>query len=131
MSIQFKKRSGSTIREYNINAVIEMLKKGMSEGDIMTLLAMSFCPDTRADYLNTAKEKLKMENFTTTSVLSSNNTTNTCKNCGNSTPDNTTFCSENCKELYKHRNEKENSTDCKEESLIEYAKKHPHGETHQ
>lgn len=128
MSIQFKKRSGSTIREYNINAVIEMLKKGMSEGDIMTLLAMSFCPDTRADYLNTAKEKLKMENFTTTSALASNNTTNKCKNCYKPTPDNTTFCSQDCKEQYKQKNEKEKSTDCEAESFIEYAKKHPHGD---
>jgi hypothetical protein len=59
MSTPFKKRSGSTIREYNINAVVEMLKKDMAEGDIMTLLAMSFCQDTRADYLNTAKSHNK------------------------------------------------------------------------
>jgi hypothetical protein len=57
----FRKRSGSTIREYNINMVIEMLKSGMSEGDVLTELAMSFCTDTRTDYLNTAKEKLKIE----------------------------------------------------------------------
>jgi hypothetical protein len=115
MSTQFKKRSGSTIREYNINAVKEMLKKGMSEGDIMTLLAMSFCPDTRIDYLNTAKEKLKMETQNSTKSESTSNMesesftehakknphTNTCKNCGKPTPDNTTFCSKDCVEQYK------------------------------
>jgi hypothetical protein len=103
MSTPFKKRSGSTIREYNINAVVEMLKKGITEGDIMTLLAMSFCPDTRADYLNTAKEKLKMENSTSTQ----NDAINKCKNCGKKIPDNVTFCSKDCVEQYKKENETE------------------------
>jgi hypothetical protein len=103
MSTPFKKRSGSTIREYNINAVVEMLKKGMAEGDIMTLLAMSFCPDTRADYLNTAKEKLKMENSTSTQ----NDAINKCKNCGKKIPDGTTFCSKDCVEQYKKEKETE------------------------
>jgi hypothetical protein len=58
---EFKKRSGSMIREQNINIVIKMLKEGTSEADILTELAMSFCNDTRTDYLNTAKEKLKIE----------------------------------------------------------------------
>jgi hypothetical protein len=129
MAIQFKKRSGSTIREFNINAVVEMLKKGMTEKDIMTLLAMSFCPDTRTDYLNTAKEKLEMENsatnlkgaettqqqkqseqqVTATEYMQrrnkekNNNSVNgnTCKNCGKPTPDNTTFCSKDCLEKFK------------------------------
>lgn len=123
MSTPFKKRSGSTIREYNINAVVEMLKKGMTEGDIMTLLAMPFCPDTRADYLNTAKEKLKMETQNSTKSESPNNmepessesfmeyakkhphTTSTCKNCGKPTPENTTFCSKACIEQYKAKAE--------------------------
>jgi len=104
MSTPFKKRSGSTIREYNINAVVEMLKKGMTEGDIMTLLAMSFCPDTRADYLNTAKEKLKMEN----SASIQNDAVNKCKNCGKKIPDGTTFALKtawnNTKKKRKQRN---------------------------
>lgn len=126
MSIQFKKRSGSTIREYNINAVKEMLKKGMSEGDIMTLLAMSFCPDTRADYLNTAKEKLKMENSISpspTELDSSKNEpeslveyaqkhphlTNTCKNCIKPDPDSVTFCSKECADQFKVKDVKNES----------------------
>ncbi len=58
---EYRKRSGSTLREYNINVVIEKLRQGMNETDVLNELAMAFCPDTRIDYLNTAKEKLKME----------------------------------------------------------------------
>jgi IMP dehydrogenase/GMP reductase len=58
---EYKKRSGSTLREYNINVVIEKLRQGMNETDVLNELAMAFCPDTRIDYLNIAKEKLKME----------------------------------------------------------------------
>lgn len=112
MSIQFKKRSGSTIREYNINTVVEMLKKGMTEKDIMTLLAMSFCPDTRTDYLNTAKEKLEMENSATNlkgtePQLQQKSLNNKCKNCKKPIPDNTTFCSKDCVEQYKKENDKQ------------------------
>jgi len=58
---EYRKRSGSTLREYNINVVVEKLRQGMNETDVLNELAMAFCPDTRIDYLNTAKEKLKME----------------------------------------------------------------------
>jgi hypothetical protein len=131
MSTPFKKRSGSTIRECNINTVIEMLRKGISEKDIMTLLAMSFCPDTRTDYLNTAKEKLEMENSLPKEKqqsqqeekVSSNNTeseslvdyaktyqhtTNECRNCGKPIPDNLTFCSKECVKEYKAEEEESN-----------------------
>jgi hypothetical protein len=33
----------------------------MNETDVLNGLAMAFCADTRIDYLNTAKEKLKIE----------------------------------------------------------------------
>ena len=56
---EYRKRSGSTLREYNINVVVEKLRQGMNETDVLNELAMAFCPDTRIDYLNTAKEKLK------------------------------------------------------------------------
>jgi hypothetical protein len=117
MSIQFKKRSGSTIREYNINTVVEMLKKGMTEKDIMTLLAMSFCPDTRTDYLNTAKEKLEMENSAITEpknepkeesfIQYAKSKPNRCKTCGKPIPATLTFCSEECKEKCKQETEKQ------------------------
>ncbi len=58
---EFKKRSGSTIRDVNIRAVMKKLKDGESENDVLTELAMCFCQDTRVDYLNTAKEMLKFE----------------------------------------------------------------------
>jgi hypothetical protein len=50
---------------------------------------------------------------------------NKCKNCGNSTPDGTTFCSQDCVTQYKQKNQKENSANCEPESFMEYAKKHP------
>lgn len=121
--MSFKKRLGSTIREHNIEIVMDKLKKGMTDSDILTELAMCFCSDTRIDYLNTAKEKLKMESSQPKEkqpqqeeIASSNNTeseslveyakkhphlTNTCKNCGKSVPENTTFCSKECVEKYK------------------------------
>jgi hypothetical protein len=54
-----------------------------------------------------------------------NKVDNTCKNCSKSIPDNTTFCSKDCVNQYKQKNEKENSVDSEPESFMEYAKKHP------
>lgn len=120
---EYRKRSGSTLREYNINVVVEKLRQGMNETDVLNELAMAFCPDTRIDYLNTAKEKLKMETQNSTKSESPNNmepessesfmeyakkhphTTSTCKNCGKPTPENTTFCSKACVEQYKAKAE--------------------------
>ncbi len=120
---EYRKRSGSTLREYNINVVVEKLRHGMNETDVLNELAMAFCPDTRIDYLNTAKEKLKMETQNSTKSESPNNmepessesfmeyakkhphTTSTCKNCGKPTPENTTFCSKACVEQYKAKAE--------------------------
>lgn len=96
----FKKRSGSTLRDYNINVVIGMLKQGMNDKDILTLLAMSFCQDTRIDYLNTAKEKLEMENGNSSIDAGKDKLPDGLKLNPNGEPD--------------------------AESLLAYAKKHPH-----
>jgi ATP-dependent DNA ligase len=106
---EYRKRSGSTLREYNINVVVEKLRQGMSETDVLNELAMAFCPDTRIDYLNTAKEKLKMEkseSSLTKDTAKSSFLTNNCKNCTKLIPKNTEFCSRECAEQYK-KEEKE------------------------
>ena len=53
---EYRKRSGSTLREYNINVVVEKLRQGMNETDVLNELAMAFCPDTILDYLTLQKK---------------------------------------------------------------------------
>lgn len=111
---EYRKRSGSTLREFNINVVAEKLRQGMNETDVLNELAMAFCPDTRIDYLNTAKEKLKMEKSESSQPQDTSNkknlssfVTNKCKNCGKPIPENTTFCSKDCVEQYRAKAEKD------------------------
>jgi len=59
---QFKKRTGSTIRDQNIRTVMGMIKNGISDDEILAELAMCFCPDTRTDYLASAHANLDLQN---------------------------------------------------------------------
>lgn len=93
---EYKKRLGSTLREYNIKVVVEKLRQGISENDVLNELAMVFCQDTRIDYLNTAKESLKIKNSAT---------------------------QQNPKLPYGLKPNPHIEPD--QESLVEYAKKHP------
>ena len=59
----FLKGEGSARREYNINVVKDMIKKGMSFQEICRLSRKYFRPKTISEYHNIAQEEIDEEEF--------------------------------------------------------------------
>lgn len=58
---QFDKGSGSDRRSRNIDKIISLLREGVDEATIKTMLRRYFKPSTADDYLETAKLTMKLE----------------------------------------------------------------------
>ena len=123
---QFEKGNGMDRRKHNIQEIIKLKKQEKSDDDIINIAGLYLRDATIREYLRIAKYHIKNEQHDIVYLKgtepqkqpeeteSNNNnesfmdyakkhpqSTNTCKNCGKSTPANTTFCSKDCVEKYK------------------------------